>query len=64
MSVRAWPFLGSSQAGHAPIPTPVMLRYVMPGLEVLYEKYDLRRYQSGQPTVFSGTYIVTVLQYV
>ena len=38
-----------------------------PGLEVLYEKHDFRRYQSGQPTVFSGTYIIrfiTVLQYV
>ena len=33
-------------------------------LEVLYEKHDFRRYQSGQPTVFSGTYIITVPQYV
>ena len=25
---------------------------------------DFRRYQSGKPTVFSGAYIITVLQYV
>ena len=36
------------------------------GLEVLYasEEQGFRRYQSGQPTVFSGAYIITVLQYV
>ena len=27
-------------------------------------KNGFRRYQSGQPTVFSGAYIITVLQYV
>ena len=32
------------------------------GFEVLYEKHDFRRYQSSQSTIFSGTYIVTVLQ--
>ena len=31
------------------------------GLEVLCEEHDFRRYQSGQPTVFSGAYM---LQYV
>ena len=36
----------------------------LPGLEVFYEEQDFRRYQSGQPTVFSGAYIITVLQYV
>ena len=29
------------------------------GLEVVYEKHDFRRYQSGQLTVFSGIYIIT-----
>ena len=37
---------------------------VVPEPEVLYEKHDFRRYQSGQPTVFSDTYIMTVPQYV
>ena len=31
------------------------------GFEVLYE---FRRYQSGQPTIFSGTYIITIMQRV
>ena len=30
------------------------------GFEVLYEEQDFRRYQSGQPTVFSGAYIINV----
>ena len=34
------------------------------GCEVLYEALDFRMYQSGKPTVFSGTYIIIVLQYV
>ena len=34
------------------------------GVAVLYGKYDFRRYQFGQPTVFSGAYIITVLQYL
>ena len=36
------------------------------GLEVLYEKPDFRRYQSGQPIVlnFSGAYIITVMRHV
>ena len=34
------------------------------GLEVLWEEQDFRRYQSGQPTVFSGAYIITALLYV
>ena len=33
------------------------------GLEVLYEEQDFRRYHSGQPTVFSGANIITVLRY-
>ena len=36
----------------------------VPRFQVLYEEQDLRRYQSGQPTVFSGAYIMTVLEYV
>ena len=39
------------------------LACTVPGLEVLYEERDFRRYQSGQPTVISGAYITTVLQY-
>ena len=35
-----------------------------PGLEGLFEDKDFRRYQSGQPTIFSGAYIITLLQYV
>ena len=30
----------------------------------LYEKYDFRRYESGQPIVFSDAYIIAVLQSV
>ena len=33
-------------------------------LEVLYKEQDFRRYQSGQLIVFSGMYIITILQYV
>ncbi len=33
-------------------------------LRILYEEHDFRRYQSGQPTVFSDTYIITVPQYI
>ena len=32
-----------------------------PGLEVLWGEWSFRGYQSGQHTVFSGTYIITVL---
>ena len=35
---------------------------LLPGLEVLYEERDFRRYQSVQFTVFSGAYIIPVLQ--
>ena len=34
-----------------------------PGFEVLYEEHDFRRYQSGQRALFSGSHIITVLQY-
>ena len=42
----------------------VILGKFEPGFEVSYEKHGFRRYQSGQPTVFRGTYIITVLQCV
>ena len=38
-------------------------RAFLGSLEDLCAQQDFRRYQSGQPTVFSGTYIITVLQY-
>ena len=36
----------------------------VPGLQVLWGERCFRRYQSGQRTVFSGAYIITVLQCV
>jgi hypothetical protein len=39
-------------------------RAFLGSLEDLCAQQDFRRYQSGQPTVFSGTYIITVLLYI
>ena len=39
-------------------------RAFLGSLEDLCAQQDFRRYQSGQPTVFIGTYIITVLLYI
>ena len=49
----------TSGSSEAPPPSPLKSR-----LEVLWGERDFRRYQSGQPTVFSGAYIITMPQYV
>ena len=65
-SSRTWHPWGATRVTERP-PAPganPRLPWLAPRLEVLYEEQDFRRYQSGQPIVFSGAYIITVLQYV